>query len=396
MKRTLMLKNQELLDFEVESGTNKVRVLDSPGEGDALLASLGLGGSDLNAALTGLVRDRCLSGNRADLAEILDAFGVRSQIELAFKGRCLSLSDQFWYRSPGSTERWEDINFFDNEWDGAFCESALTGDYDGFASCSPDVPDITTKGHLRKAWARCDEGIFLLKETLREDGIDLKGALLAAELCALLYGRDAYQPLSVQERYGKRLSASPLMITRDEELVQGRRLFAMCGIQPQAMDEFLGMASPQTLIDVFSRAGMADASAQAAKMFAFKSLSLLADLHTGNYGMIRNVRTGERRATPPFDYDRSFGFPQVDFPIEDMCANPEVAMLFCAYSFSDLDSSWDWSWYDSQALEGFEQRILETYAPYRELPSNFGELVAQLFVAQRDYVNDVAGRSKKS
>ena len=44
----------------------------------------------------------------------------------------------------------------------------------------------------------------------------------------------------------------------------------------------------------------------------------------------------------------------------------------------------------SQALEGFEDLIVETLAPIRSLPSNFAELVARLFTMQREYVNKIA------
>ena len=391
MKRTLMFRNRELLDFEVDPATGEARVLDAPAEDDATLSLFGLGGPNSDIALSKLVRSRCISGNREDRSEILDAFGARSEIDLVLMGRGVSLIDQLWYRTPGSTERWEDVNFFDNDWDGAFRTSVLAGDYDGLAACSPNVPDLTTRGHLRKAWEKRDEGIFLLKETLREDGVDHVGALLGAELCALLFGEGAYQPLSIEERCGKRFSASPLMLSREEELVQGARLFALCDMQPHEMEKLSGLASPQDLVGIFKRAGLENPSAHAAKIAAFNCLALLSDSHTGNYGVICNRSTGERRAAPPFDYDRSFGFPSDEFPIEVMCANPQLAALLCAQSFSDLDPSWDWSWYDPRAIEGFDERIEEAFAPYRHnLTPNFVELLVRLFVIQRSYVNEVA------
>jgi hypothetical protein len=133
-----------------------------------------------------------------------------------------------------------------------------------------------------------------------------------------------------------------------------------------------------------------DASAHTAKIFAFMSLALQADLHAGNYGVIRNLQTDARRAAPLFDYDRSFGHGPDDFPVERMCDNPRLAMLLCAYAFSNLDPSWDWGWYDPRVLEGFERRIVEAYAPYRDLPNGLAALVARLFVAQRAYVDKVA------
>ena len=390
MKRTLMLKNQELLDFEVDPVTGKVRILDAPNADDALLSSLGFGGPDLHDIVEAVILGRRMSASRDDANKILDAFNARSVYELVFMGHGLSFVDKLWYRAPGSTERWEDINFYDNDWDGGFGAAILADDYEKLASCSPDVPDMTTGGHLRKAWERSEGCVQLIKETSFANGVDLEGALLGAELCRLLYGEDAYQPLSVVERYGRRFSASPLMIGRDEELMQGWRLFALGGFEASEWKRLMGPASPQDYRDIISRTGVTDASTHVAKVFAFKALALLQDLHAGNFGIIRNIETDARRAVLPFDYDRSFGFPYERFPFEKICNNPKLAMLFCAMSFSDLESSWDWDWYDPSALEGFEERIVETYAPLSSMPPNFGKLVARLFATQRSYVNTVA------
>lgn len=161
-----------------------------------------------------------MSHFRSDIAPILEGFDVRSRIELVFRGHGFSLTDKLWYRAPDSTERWEDVNFYDNAWDDTFCEAVLTRDYKRLASCSPDVPDITTDGHLKKTWEQDEDGVHLLKESLFENGVDLEGALLASELRDLIFGRDEDQRLRIVERFGKHYSANPLMVARDEELVQ--------------------------------------------------------------------------------------------------------------------------------------------------------------------------------
>ena len=73
MKRTLMLKNQELLDFEIDLVTGEVRVLDAPDASDPLLASLGFGGSARDATVTATIGSRRLSRVREDIDEILGA-----------------------------------------------------------------------------------------------------------------------------------------------------------------------------------------------------------------------------------------------------------------------------------------------------------------------------------
>ena len=170
VKRTLMLKNRGLLDFEFEPATRQVSILDAPEADDPLLASLGFGGSNRQTVVARMIAERRMAANRDDMPQILDAFGVSSNIELVLRGHGLSLIDQLWYRKPGSTERWEDINFFDNEWDTSFDAAILMRDYRRIASCSLETPDVTTRGHMGKTWERTPNGIHMVKEPIFENG----------------------------------------------------------------------------------------------------------------------------------------------------------------------------------------------------------------------------------
>ena len=389
IRRTLMKRNRELADFEVDPVTGEARVIDASEAGEDLLVIAEPAQQSRDWALTRLVKSRVIAGNREDKVDILAAFGVESVAGLALIGHGLSLSDQFWYRAPGSTERWEDVNFFDNEWDPGFGAAVLAGDFGRLATCSPDVPDTTTRGHAVKAWERGDDGIILVKVSERFEGAELTGVKLASELCDALFDEGCYVPVSIVERFGRSCSASPLMLASDEELADGARICAMAGIREKRGEAVISTELCDSRIDAYAAIGVADASAHVARMASCSCLSLLADFHAGNFGAIRRVDSDVWRAAPIFDYDGSFGFPFNNM-LMDLCANPFFTELLCAQQFSYLRSSWDWSWYDSRALDGFEDRIVEAYAPYRNMPPNFAEFVAHLFAMQRTYVNAVA------
>jgi len=389
-RRTLMQRNRELVDFEIDPPTGKVRVIDVAS--DDMAASLGLAQQNRNRVLTVLVERRALSAMRKDKDVVLAAFGAKSPVDLALMGHGLSLSDQFWYRTPGSAERWEDVNFFDNGWDPSFGEAILLGDYTRLAGCSPDVPEATTPGHAVKAWERNDDGIYLVKAAEYPDGAELVGAKLGSDLCALLFGEGCYVPLDVVERFGRPCSVSPLMLGRGEELADGNRLCAMADMWESPIQVGGGITTEacDALIDAYTAIGVADASAHVAGRACFSCLSLLLDFNPGNVGAIRKFDSDVWRAAPIFDYDGSFGFPFKGVSISYLCENPLLVELLCAHHFSFLKSSWDWSWYDSRALDGFEDAIMGAYAFCRSLPPTFAELITRLFVAQRDYVNKVA------
>lgn len=386
-----MQRNRELVDFEVDPTTGEARIVDAVADENAL-ASAGLTPQNGNWVLTRLLERRALSPMRKDKDTVLAAFGAKSTIDLALMGRGLSLSDLFWYRFPGATDRWEDVNFLDNGWDPGFGAAVLSGNYAGLAACSPDVPEVTTPGHAVKAWECNDGGVFLLKATEYSDGAELLGAKLASNMCALLFDDGFYVSLNIVERYGKLCSASPLMLDADEELTDGNRLCAMAGMRESPCLSGGGISTEacDALIDTYEALGVADASAYVARMACFACLSLLMDFNPSNFGAIRKIGSGVWCPAPLFDYDGSFGFPLNGGAIQYMCENPVFAKLLCASRFSFLKPSWDWSWYDPRALDGFENLIVETFAPCRSLPKNFAELIAQLFVVQRGYVNKVA------
>ena len=180
-----MQRDRELVDFEIDPTTGKARVIDAA-SGD-LAASAGLARKNRDRVLTALIERRAMSTLRKDKDGVLAAFGAKSLVDLALMGHGLSLSDQFWYRTPGSAERWEDVNFFDNGWDPGFGAAILLGDYARLAACSPDVPEVTTPGHAVKAWERNDGGIYLVKAAERPDGAEHVGAKLAFDLCSRLF-----------------------------------------------------------------------------------------------------------------------------------------------------------------------------------------------------------------
>ena len=118
-------------------------------------------------------------------------------------------------------------------------------------------------------------------------------------------------------------------------------------------------------------------------MACLSCLALLQNFHTGNIGVIRRIGSETWRAAPLFDYDGSFGFRDDERAVVSACAHPFVAAVMCANRFSFLDPSWDWTWYDSRVLDGFENHIVKALAPYKSMPSNFAELNANMFAMRR-------------
>lgn len=135
-----MRRDQELLDFEVDSATgvvSSVRVLDESSLAQGIQALLSTSGKVTPESLARdvqyMIRRRSIHSLRIDLPNILRATGTGSPVELALGTHGLSLSDLYWYRPAGSRERWADVNFFDNDWDASFGEAVLKHDWDALS-----------------------------------------------------------------------------------------------------------------------------------------------------------------------------------------------------------------------------------------------------------------------
>ena len=61
--------------------------------------------------------------------------------------------------------------------------------------------------------------------------------------------------------------------------------------------------------------------------------------------------------------------------------------------FSELDPSWDYSWYNPRALEGFGEELEITLDAVEGIPKGYPKLVRQAFELQLGYVNETAEKS---
>ena len=82
--------------------------------------------SSLTKTVNDWFRGRGIPSWRKDLEKLLDKLGVYSSDELLNKYYGLSLSDQYWLKDVNSAVKWEDINFFTNDFEyEAYLEASL-------------------------------------------------------------------------------------------------------------------------------------------------------------------------------------------------------------------------------------------------------------------------------
>lgn len=100
--------------------------------------------------------------------------GILNKVDeksLVIKTNALSLNDCYWIKSTSSNLKWEDVNFFNNDFDVAinklYCDTLREHQIYNFVG----TPNNTTQGQLRKVWEIDENGKrILIKKT---DGMSI-------------------------------------------------------------------------------------------------------------------------------------------------------------------------------------------------------------------------------
>lgn len=169
--------------------------------------------------LTDWFKGRGIPSWRDKLDLLLHRLNIDAPSELLDKAFGLSLSDQYWIRPLDLDLKYENVNFFDNDFDYTeFMEASLSNNSKIITKeSSLKTPNNTTDGMLKKAWI-IDNGVrYLLKGGYKNEVLQPFNEVLASEICARLgfnhvcYTLDTYNDTVV--------SKCPCFINKDTEFI---------------------------------------------------------------------------------------------------------------------------------------------------------------------------------
>jgi len=178
MKCTLMNKNTEILSAEYNPVSKffdiiyEVKNIDYAPyilknfyeEGD-------FNNNSFRTNLSDWFRGRGIPSWRDKLDLLLHRLNIYTPDELLDKAFGLSLSDQYWIKPFDSDISYDDINFFDHDFDySEFLSASLSLNSEKIQKeASLKTPNNTTDGMLRKAWIIEDDVRYLLKGVYRNE-----------------------------------------------------------------------------------------------------------------------------------------------------------------------------------------------------------------------------------
>ena len=251
-------------------------------------------------------KGRGIPSTRDKLDLLLHRLNIIAPYELLDKAFGLSLSDQYWLKPYGSDISYDNINFFDNEFDYAeFMEASLSVNGNPITKeSSLKTPNNTTDGMLKKAWIIENGTRYLLKGGYKNEIMQPFNEVLACEICKRLgfnhveYTIDIYKDMVV--------SKCPCFITKDTE-------FITCYQIKNDMKRHDNKEDYEEYIKKLEDNNIKNAREKVENMYILDFLIMNEDRHLNNFGIIRDVNNLKWiDVAPIFDNGQSLNIEYYD------------------------------------------------------------------------------------
>ncbi len=313
MKRILMNKNTEVLVAEYNETSkffDRIYEVKDINFAPYILKSFymedDINDTPFRTNLSEWFKGRGIPSWRDKLDLLLHRLNITAPYELLDKAFGLSLSDQYWLKPDGSGITYDDINFFDNDFDYAeFMEASLSTNSKVIKKeSSLKTPNNTTDGMLKKAWIIDKETRYLLKGGYKNETLQPFNEVLASEICQRLgfdhveYTIDTYKDMVV--------SKCPCFITKDTELVT-------CYQIRNDMKRYDSVKDYEEYIKKLEDNGIENAREKVENMYILDYIIMNEDRHLNNFGIIRDVNTLKWvDVAPIFDNGQSLNIEYYD------------------------------------------------------------------------------------
>ena len=306
MKRTLMNKNTSIMLVEYNTTLNGIENIYDIYNIDYAPLSISNANKTLEANLLKQINDwfkeRGIPSWRKDLEKLLEKLNVSSPEELLNKSYALSLSDQYWLKEENSNVKWQDINFFTNDFEyEAYLEASLDSSSNLTTSKDKAIlrsPNNTTDGMLQKGWIIENGKRILVKGTYTSSREEPFNEWLASQISKRL-GFNYCNYFVRWTDKTKFISKCENFVSADEEIISAYDVFKS-EKKPNNINDY------EFYIQTLEKHNVPNARKNVEDMFILDYLMLNTDRHLKNFGVIRNVNTLEWvRTTPIFDTGQS-------------------------------------------------------------------------------------------
>ena len=269
--------------------------------------------------LTEWFKGRGIPSWRDKLDLLLQRLNIENVCELIDKAFGLSLSDQYWIKPYDSNVCYDDINFFDHNFDSAdflvatFSNNNFTVTDDN----SLKTPNNTTDGMLKKTWVIEDGKRYLLKGGYKNDMLQPFNEVLASMICSRL-GFDCVK-YEIDIVKNNVVSKCSCITTKDTEIIPAYQIIYGFKKNKSILDY-------EKYIEILECNGINNAREKLENMYILDFIIMNEDRHLNNFGIIRDVNTLKwLDVCPIFDNGQSLNIISYD---SDLILTEGIGRLF--------------------------------------------------------------------
>jgi len=356
MNYTLMHKNIPVIDLVFDKASGLVVEIGEVHNYDHLpIGTIHTDGDNEGqpspAFLNGWWRYRAIFQKRNELSRALPKLGAGSVEQytqgittLPLKSYALSLSDHYWICPTGEDLKWDDINFFENDFSPDVGNILFGGDPPeqiDFMS-----PDNTTDGQSQKKWVIVDGKRLLMKAGSGDYQQEPFNELIASAIMRRL--GISHVPYTLTFEGDKPYSLCETFVTQETEFVPAFRV-----IQVIRHDGY-GSALPH-LLCCADALGIPNVRSDIEKMLVLDYIIANTQRHWNNFGFIRNADTLEWYGLAPI-YDCGTSLEFYANRIET------TSKPFRSTHSHQINLVRDLSWFDPGLLQGIGDECTEILA----------------------------------
>jgi len=378
LEHTLMHKNIPVVDMVIDE-TGFIAKLPKIHDERHLPVGVRISNTGIDRkALNDWWLGRSIPASRDGLQSALTVLGVSSPALLIEKCFGLSLSDQYWISPKDSGLKWEDVNFFTNDFSKDVGEILFGHEPDGPVSLMS--PDNTLDGWLKKKWVIVDGKRYLMKGGSGVYQQEPFNEVIAAAIMTRLGIPHVEYTLTFED--DKPFCLCENFVTPDTELVPAYRV-----------RESLKKDNRDSQFTHFLRCceshGIPDVVTGLNQMLTVDYIIANEDRHYNNFGFIRNAETLEwLGAAPIYDSGTSLWYnsARVGQGVEGKPFNKSHD--------EQIKLVRDLNWFDFDALNGIYEIITETLSQSPDIDESRRNAIAGNVLERAGRVNQRAHREK--
>lgn len=357
MEYTLMHKNLSVAQIEIDEETGSIsKIIEIYHEKHMPVGTVYTMHHETKAqrmALNHWWTGRSIPASRSGIREALDELGVYDTTLLLTHCMGLSLSDHYWIRPTNSDVKWEDVNFFTNDFSDDIGD-VLFGAPKKQVGFDYSSPDNTSDGNLKKRWKIIHGKRCLLKDGIKPYRQQPFNELIATKIMERL--GIYHVPYTIIWEDGKPYSMCEDFVTTETELVSAWR---MTQLRPKANHENTYLH----FVNICMESGVPDVTVALDRMLVLDYLIANEDRHMNNFGLLRNADTLEWIGFAPiFDSGTSLGY---NTDAAQLGSYDAVCKPFKKTHGEQLRLVSDFSWIDFAKLDGIEDEIRELLSDER-------------------------------